>query len=140
LYRVDTPREADWSDSICTGLQLANFWQDVAVDWAKGRVYLPLDELRRFELTEAAIAEGGRDHKWPALMQAQTERARRMLESGAPLAGRLPGRIGWELRLVIQGGLRILQRIDRVGGDVFRHRPRLRRADWLMMAARALAM
>ena len=140
LYRVDEPQAADWSDRVCSGLQLANFWQDVAVDWAKGRVYLPQDELARFGVAESAIASGGRDRNWPALMRAQTDRARLMLESGAPLARRLPGRIGWELRLVIQGGLRILERIDRADGDVFGRRPRLRSADWLVMTARSLAM
>jgi hypothetical protein len=63
-----------------------------------------------------------------------------MLESGAPLARRLPGRIGWELRLVIQGGLRILELVDRVDGDVFSRRPRLRPPDWLSMASRSLRM
>lgn len=140
LYRVDDPQAVEWSDRICTGLQLANFWQDVAVDWTKGRVYLPQDELARFDVAESAIAGGGRHPGWPALMRAQTDRSRRMLESGAPLARRLPGRIGWELRLVIQGGLRILERIDRVDGDVFRRRPRLEVPDWLLMTARSLAM
>jgi tRNA threonylcarbamoyl adenosine modification protein YjeE len=140
LYRLDEPQAADWSDRICTGLQLANFWQDVAIDWTKGRVYLPQDQLARYGLAESAIAEGGRHRSWPALMRAQTERARLMLESGAPLTGRLPGRIGWELRLVIQGGLRILERIDMADGDVFSRRPRLRAPDWLLMTARSLAM
>jgi squalene synthase HpnC len=140
LYRVDDAQAVEWSDRICTGLQLANFWQDVAVDWTKGRVYLPQDELARFGVAESAIAGGGRHPGWPALMRAQTDRSRRMLESGAPLARRLPGRIGWELRLVIQGGLRILERIDRVDGDVFRRRPRLEVPDWLLMTARSLAM
>jgi squalene synthase HpnC len=140
LYRVDEPQAADWSDRICTGLQLTNFWQDVAIDWSKGRVYLPQDELARFEVGESALAGGGRDRNWSALMRAQTDRARRMLESGAPLTRRLPGRIGWELRLVIQGGLRVLERIDRVEGDVFGKRPRLRAPDWLVVATRSLAM
>jgi squalene synthase HpnC len=140
LYGVDEPSAFDWSDRICTGLQLANFWQDVAVDWAKGRVYLPQDDLARFGVGEPVIADGGRDRNWPALMRAQTARARQLLESGVPLTRRLPGRIGWELRLVIQGGLRILERIDRVDGDVFGRRPRLRGSDWLVMAVRSLAM
>ena len=140
LYRVDEPQATDWSDLICTGLQLTNFWQDVAIDWSKGRVYLPQDELARFDVGESAIAGGGRDRNWPALMRAQTDRARRMLESGAPLTRRLPGRIGWELRLAIQGGLRILERIDRVEGNVFGKRPRLRAPDWLVVATRSLSM
>lgn len=140
LYRVDEPQAVEWSDRICSGLQLANFWQDVAIDWVKGRVYLPQGELARFGIAESAIAEGGRDGNWPALMRAQTDRSRRMLESGAPLARRLGGRIGWELRLVIQGGLRILECIDRAEGDVFHRRPQLRVPDWLLMTARSLAM
>jgi squalene synthase HpnC len=128
------------SDAICSGLQLANFWQDVAVDWSKGRVYLPREELQRHGVDETWIAQARADDAWHALMRTQTRRARAMLESGAPLARRLGGRIGWELRLVVQGGLRILERIDRVRGDVFRQRPQLRASDWLLMAARASTM
>lgn len=140
LYRVHDHSAQAWSDHICTGLQLANFWQDVAVDWKKGRVYVPQSELARFGLDEGAIDAGRAGGQWTALMCAQTAVARRMLESGAPLSRRLPGRIGWELRLVIQGGLRVLQRIDRVDGDVFSRRPRLQVGDWLRMTARAAAM
>jgi phytoene/squalene synthetase len=68
------------------------------------------------------------------------ERARAMMLSGAPLACRLPGRVGWELRLVVQGGLRILERIEAADYDMFRHRPQLRLADWLCMIGRALRM
>jgi phytoene/squalene synthetase len=70
-------------------------------------------------------------------MAFQTSRTRALLESGAPLARTLPGRIGWELRMVVQGGLRILERIDRVHGDVFRRRPALRAPDWPLMLWRA---
>jgi len=125
------------SDQICTGLQLANFWQDVAIDWAKGRLYLPQDDLARFGVSEAQIAAGRVDDPWRRAMAFQVARTRAMLQSGAPLARALPGRIGWELRLVVQGGLRILERIDRAGGDVFRHRPVLRAPDWSLMFWRA---
>jgi squalene synthase HpnC len=125
------------SDEICTGLQLANFWQDIAVDWAKGRLYLPQDELARFGVSEAQIAAGRVDDAWRRLMAFEADRTRSLLWSGAPLARALPGRIGWELRLVVQGGLRILERIDRAGGDVFRHRPVLRAPDWSLMFWRA---
>jgi squalene synthase HpnC len=140
LFRHANADSLAQSDAICTGLQLTNFWQDVAVDYAKGRVYLPRDELERFGLDEDAIGAQRVDGAWTALMAAQTRRARAMLVSGAPLARALSGRIGFELRLVIQGGLRILERIDAVGGDVFRDRPVLRPTDWLLMGARALAM
>lgn len=140
LYRIEDETAQAWSDDICTGLQLANFWQDVAVDWDKGRVYLPQAELARYRIAEAAIGERRVDAAWTEMMRAQTALTRRMLELGAPLVRRLPGRIGWELRLVIQGGLRILERIDQVDGDVFRRRPQLQAADWTRVAARALAM
>jgi squalene synthase HpnC len=140
LYGIGSPAALEGSDRICTGLQLANFWQDVAIDWTKGRVYIPQSELRKFAVAEADIAASGDNPQWPALMRAQTARARGLLVTGTPLARMLPGRIGWELRLVIQGGLRVLEGIDRAGGDVFRRRPRLRIADWLTMSARALAM
>lgn len=140
LYRRNEPALAAQSDAICTGLQLTNFWQDVALDFAKGRIYLPAAELQRFGVGEDAIGAARVDAAWSALMAAQTARARAMLESGAPLARALGGRVGFELRLVVQGGLRILERIDAVGGDVFRRRPVLRAGDWLRMSARAALM
>lgn len=125
------------SDAICTALQLANFWQDVAVDFGRGRIYLPQDEMARFGVTETQIAERRADEPWRALMSFQVSRARALLESGAPLANALGGRIGWELRLILQGGRRILERIEQIGGDVLRHRPVLRAADWPVMFWRA---
>ena len=126
------------SDAICTGLQLANFWQDIAIDWRKGRVYLPQHDLLAFDVTEAQIARGGTDANWRRLMAFEVERTRALLQRGAPLARALGGRIGIELRLVVQGGLRILERIDAVAGDVFSHRPTLTARDWTLMGWRAL--
>ena len=126
------------SDSICTGLQLANFWQDIAVDWRKGRVYLPQDDLQRFGVEEAQIAEGRCDEQWRRLVAFEVERTRHLLESGRPLARMLPLRLKLELKLVVAGGLRILHRIDAVRGDVFRHRPVLARRDWAAMSVATL--
>jgi squalene synthase HpnC len=128
------------SDAICSALQLINFWQDVAIDWQKARIYLPQDDLARFGIDEAQIAAGAVDARWRALMYFEVSRARTLLLSGAPLAKRLSGRVGWELRLVVQGGLRILEKIDAAGYDVFRQRPRLGKLDWLRMGWRALWM
>jgi phytoene/squalene synthetase len=80
------------------------------------------------------------DSRWVAMLAAQVAHSRAMLLSGAPLARALGGRIGWELRLVVQGGLRIAEKIDAVDGDVFRRRPVLGKADWAVMTARALRM
>jgi squalene synthase HpnC len=158
LYGAATPHNVADSDAICTGLQLANFWQDVAVDWAKGRVYLPQDALARHGVREDQIASarlahasdvdrasavsaplpGTFAHNWQALMRERVNHARRLLVGGAPLATRLPGRIGFELRLVVLGGLRILERLDTLNYDVFRHRPTLAASDWLVLLWRSL--
>jgi squalene synthase HpnC len=140
LFRREEPALLAQSDAICSGLQLVNFWQDVAVDWIKDRVYLPQVELQRFGIDEAQIGAQRADAQWSALLGAQLARARAMLLSGAPLARALGGRVGWELRLVVQGGLRIAEKIDAARGDVFRHRPVLGKADWALMTARALRM
>lgn len=141
LFEAADPRNLRDADAICTALQLINFWQDVRVDLGKGRIYLPQDDLARFGVTEGDIAmERAHLPAWRFLMRFQVERAQAMLESGAPLATRLPGRIGWELRLVVQGGARILERIAGAGYDVFHHRPTLRPLDWLPMLRRAAGM
>jgi squalene synthase HpnC len=138
LYRRGDDQALAWSDAICTGLQLTNFWQDIAVDWSKGRVYVPQEDLQRFGVPESQIAAGRVDSAWSTLMHFEVERARRLLHSGAPLTRALPGRMGFELRLVVHGGLRILERINLCEGDVFRHRPRLVARDWLLMGWRSL--
>ncbi len=129
------------SDNICSALQLINHWQDVAVDWQKnaiGRVYLPQDDLRRFGLSNNDIAAASASEAWRNMMRFQTDRARAMMHEGAPLAAKLTGRFGMELRLIVAGGLTILDKIDAVNGDVFRHRPKLSKWDWLKIAPRAL--
>jgi len=140
LYKAATPENLRDSDAICTALQLINFCQDVAIDWAKARIYIPQEDMERFGVTEAHLQEARSDDAWRALMRFEIDRTRRMMQSGASLALRLPGRIGWELRLVIQGGLRILERIEDADYDVFRHRPQLQAKDWICMAWRALRM
>jgi squalene synthase HpnC len=140
LYGVGDAASLRQSDAICTALQLINFWQDVAIDWAKDRVYLPLEDLERFRVTPEHIARAQCDDRWRALMRFEVDRARALMLEGAALPTRLPGRIGLELRMVVQGGLRILEAIERADYDVFHHRPQLRRQDWLVVAWRALRM
>ncbi len=138
LYRATSASNFAASDAICTALQLANFWQDVAVDWRNGRLYVPQDELARFGVTESDIEAARADSRWRELMRFQTARTRAMLESGRPLVRALPWRLALELAGVLAGGHRILDRIDRVGGDVFRQRPALARRDWTIVAWQAL--
>jgi squalene synthase HpnC len=140
LYKAATPENMASSDDICTALQLINFWQDVAIDWQKQRIYLPLDDMSRFGVSETHLEEHKADEAFRALLQFEVDRARSMILKGAPLALRMPGRIGWELRLIVQGGLRILEQSELVGHDVFRHRPVLGMRDWLVMLWRAIGM
>lgn len=143
LYQADSAENLIRSDAICSALQLVNFWQDVAIDWQKGpdrRIYLPQDDLARFGIAEAQIGAGRVDAAWSALMDFQIERSRALMLSGAPLVHALPGRIGWELRLIVQGGLRILEKTQAVGGDVFRQRPVLTKSDWPLLCWRAMTM
>ncbi|HWQ39092.1 MAG TPA: squalene synthase HpnC [Burkholderiales bacterium] len=126
------------SDRICTALQLINFLQDVPVDFAKGRIYLPLDELHRFGVSEDQIARGDTGGAWRDLMAYQAKRARALLDRGAALGRALPGRVGLELRMIVMGGRRILDKLQAADGDVFRRRPVLTAPDWAYMFWRAL--
>ncbi len=140
LYDAVDERNLRDSDAICSALQLINFWQDVAIDLAKGRIYLPLEDLERHGVLESDLMAHSATPAWRALMRFEVERARTLMLGGAPLVRRLPGRIGWELRLIVQGGLRILEAIERADYDVFRRRPTLAAADWLAIGWRALRM
>ena len=138
LFKQDQPPHLDHSDAICSALQIINFLQDVAIDWDKARVYLPQEDLHRFGVSEQQIANAEVDARWRALMAFEVDRARQLMRSGARLALDMPGRFGWELRLIVLGGLRILEKIEAVGFDVFRHRPTLNKRDWLLLGWRAL--
>jgi squalene synthase HpnC len=126
------------SDRICTALQLINFWQDLTQDFEENdRIYVPLEDMRRFGVTEEHFRQRRSDSAMVALMRFQWRRAREIMLSGAPLARDITGRFGLELRLIVEGGLRVLDRLEAGSGDVFA-RPRLRRSDLLVMFWRAL--
>ena len=137
LYEEETPVNLAYSDAICTSLQLINFWQDVAKDWQIGRIYLPQDEMARFGVTESQIAQQICNDNWRQLMKFQVARARALMLQGAPLGSILTGRIGLEMRLIIAGGLRILDKLEKVNYDIFRQRPVLRPIDWVIMLAKS---
>jgi squalene synthase HpnC len=137
---VVCPRfSVEQSDAICSSLQIINFWQDVSVDWQKGRVYIPQEDLALFSVEESAIAAERADAKWRNLMAFECQRAREMLLAGAPLGRSLPGRLGLEIRATIAGGATILDKIDAVSGDVFRHRPVLTPFDWIKIAGKMVS-
>src|SRR2546422_70856 len=123
---------------MCTALQLANHWQDVAVDLKKGRIYLPEDARRRFGVTEGDLVAGRASDGFRALMRERVALTRELFVAGRPLCDAVRGRFRWELRLTWLGGQRILDRIEASGHDVLSARPRLGPADALVILGRAL--
>jgi squalene synthase HpnC len=140
LYGQADDRNIRESDAICSALQIINFLQDVAIDEHKERIYLPMEDLMRYALSPAHLSRPDNRAKWRAMMKFQVERARALMLEGAPLACRLKGRIGLELRMVVQGGLRILEAIEEVDYDVFVRRPTIEKRDWFKVFWRALRM
>lgn len=137
LYGTATTQHNAWSDAICSSLQLINFWQDVAIDYRKDRIYFPQDDMERYRITESAIANACTNDKWREFMSFQVNRTRQYLLSGAPLGRVLKGRLGLEMRMIIAGGDRILSKIMKADYDVFHRRPVLKPYDWLLMFAKA---
>lgn len=126
------------SDATCTALQLANFWQDVRVDFGKGRVYLPQDEMRRFGVSDETIAAGVATSEFRALLKFEVEYARALFEQGLPLVGRVNRELAVDLDLFSRGGLEILRAIERRDYDVLSARPAISKRTKLALALRAL--
>lgn len=133
LYGVTGAQAVRESDAVCTALQLINFWQDLSVDIPRGRFYLPLAECRAhgIDISDPArqFAQLQPGPATAALLAAVTAQARTHMAQGAPLVHRIPGRAGWELRAVVQGALRVLDKVEVLGATALHQRPRLRRAD-----------
>ena len=140
LYGVHDEQALRESDCICTALQLINFWQDLSVDIPRGRIYLPADAWLRHRVTEAQLLALDEHPNAINLIAAYTRSARASMLKGSQLPKRVPGRGGWELRLVVQGGLRILEKIEALGFNTLKTRPRLGPWDVLVMSWRALWM
>ncbi|CEN55833.1 squalene synthase HpnC [Candidatus Methylopumilus turicensis] len=139
LYQADSDANVGMADALCSALQLINFLQDIAIDIQKNRIYLPQDELEKYKITEAQIIRGDSSGTWSLMMEFQINRARKLLQAGAPLGLVLPGRIGLEMRMIIAGGERILKKLHQAHGNVFDYRPKLTKKDWLYMAYRAIS-
>ena len=146
LYGIADSESLRRSDAICSALQLINFWQDPSVDLPRGRFYLPLADCAAHGLARESfdsfrpmtLAKPPRQAI--ALMAQETAWARELMQQGAPLVHRLSGRAGWELRLVVQGGLRILDKIEAIGFDTFSERPTIGKSDAPLLAWRTLWM
>ena len=139
LYGVDDAASIARSDAICTSLQLINFWQDLGVDLPRGRRYLPASDCLAHGIDPRSPAAASAAQR-TALVREECDWARALMLEGAPLVRRVPGRAGWELRGVVQGGLRILDRIEAQGFDTFARRPKLGPFDALAIATRMVRM
>ena len=140
LYGIDDAASLRRSDSICTALQLANFWQDLGVDAARGRLYVPSNDAARHGVDPEQLLVRVDGPALHALLAELVDWTADMMKTGAPLALSVPGRAGWELRLVVQGGLRILQKIQRAGYTTLLRRPKLRAHDVPLLLWRAAWM
>lgn len=128
------------SDAICSAMQLINFWQDLSRDLPRGRRYVSLADAARYGLDARHLQAGADSDASRALVRSLVAWARDMMLAGAPLVHRVPGRMGWELRFVVQGGLRVLEQIEADGCNALSRRPQIGRADFARLAWRALRM
>lgn len=131
-------RNFRWSDSICTGLQLANMWQDVARDDDIGRIYVPREDRKRFGYEADAWKKREINEAFVELMRFQVDRAKQLLIDGLPLADEMPGRLKVDIELFAQGGLAILSKIERIGYRVWERRPKLSKGDFARLTAQVL--
>lgn len=147
LYGQATPGNIQLSDHICSALQIINFMQDVAIDFKKNdgkqRIYLCQDEMDAFGISEQQIqayvtGEQIADANWQQFLLFNLRRANALLYAGKPLGRILTGRIGFEMRMIIAGGERIVSKITDVNGDIFQHRPTLKPWDWGIILCKAL--
>ncbi|MCW8853272.1 MAG: squalene synthase HpnC [Gammaproteobacteria bacterium] len=138
IYGQTDRQSLGQSDAICSALQLINFYQDLNQDYVEmGRIYIPEDEMAASFVTEAHISNSRSDGPMLHLMRKQYERANKLLSAGAPLGKNLKGRFGFEIRLIIAAGSRVIQKLYQQNTDVF-SRPRLNKADWLWIFWTAL--
>lgn len=126
--RVD-PRLDATSDAVCTALQLTNFWQDLGRDWAQGRLYVPLSDLRDAGAREDDLAGERVTHEWRQVLSLVIRRTQELFDAGRGVADLVQGRLRWELRFTWLGGVRILQKVEHARQRSFSERPRLGPAD-----------
>jgi squalene synthase HpnC len=140
LYGVRGAHALRQSDAICSALQLANFWQDLGTDARRGRLYAPASDCARHAVSAQQLLNGQDGANVRALVADLVQWTREMMLRGAPLVHAVPGRAGWELRLVVQGGLRILEKIEGMGCATLLARPTLNALDAPRLLWRALWM
>ncbi|MGA8875888.1 MAG: squalene synthase HpnC, partial [Candidatus Korobacteraceae bacterium] len=128
------------SDYTCTALQIANFWQDVSRDYEKGRIYLPLDSLAKFGVSEDDIAQRRATPQFREMLKFEVERARDWFAKGLPLAGKVDKHLAIDIELFSRGGIAVLDAIERQNYDVLTRRPAISKPTKLWLLARALVL
>jgi hydroxysqualene synthase len=126
------------SDAVCSALQLTNFWQDLAIDWSRGRLYVPAETWRTLGADPDVLDSGVMTAEWTAAMRDCTARTRALFDAGRPVCDGVRGRLRYELRATWIGGNRILSRLEQSGFDVFNQRPALGAADAIVIACETL--
>jgi squalene synthase HpnC len=126
------------SDAVCTALQLTNFWQDLAIDWSRGRLYVPAETHEPLGATTTSLARREWTPAWRQALAECASRTRALFTTGRPVCDGVSGRLKWELRLTWLGGVRILDRLAQAEFDVFISRPALGPADVPVLAWQAL--
>jgi phytoene synthase len=137
LFGYHDPHLFELSDNICTALQLTNFWQDVAVDFSRDRIYLPQEDMARFHYTLEDLRAGRADTRWRELLAFEIARTREFFERGRSLPEEVQAKLRTQLRLTWLGGTEILSKIEAVSCDIFHRRPSLSKWDFLRLYFRA---
>jgi squalene synthase HpnC len=140
LHGIDDEASLAHSDAICTALQLINFWQDLSLDIPRGRHYLTAADRAAHGVNDTDLQSLRPTQQTRALIADCCAWARALMQQGAPLVHRMPGRMAWELRFVVQGGLRILDKIEAQGFNTLQQRPRITKADAVLLLWRAVGM
>ncbi len=138
LFNIRDEKAFEYSDLICSALQLANFWQDVSVDIKKNRIYIPLDEIKKFNVSEQQILNEKYSKNFKNLLKYQCERTERMFDEGKKLIPYLSGKFKFQIKMTVSGGKKILQKIKCSDYDVFKQRPKLSKKDYLVLFLKTL--
>lgn len=129
LHNINDPQALDYSDAVCTALQLTNFYQDVSIDYEKDRIYLPNDEMEKFGVTENIFRLKENNINFQRLLKYQVERTLNLFENGENIFNKLPSRLRYQIKMTILGGKKILYKISRINFDVLHKRPTLTKFD-----------
>ena len=138
LNNIHDEKLLNYSDNICTALQLTNFWQDVAIDFEKNRIYLPMNDLEEFNISEKDIEQKNCSENFKKLMKFEIDRTRKLFSEGRKLLEHLPGRLKYQIFWTVLGGEKILNKIERNDYNSLNLRPRLSKTDYIQLMIKSL--